>query len=102
MASIYSELFAEGVATGASTLVFTVPSDGSVYILRDVVLCPLATGISQVLLTSSVAIYASQVTPDEFELLHLDMRQVLVPGQDINLDLPSGTCSYRLSGYRLT
>lgn len=101
--AVYTELFAEGyITSGGATAVWTAPSDGATYVLRDVILAAytgpctatLQDGASPFILDIDALAAGNSV--------HLDCRQVIPNGQDLIINLAAGSVTYRLTGYRLT
>jgi hypothetical protein len=101
--TIYSKLFAVGTIGVVSTVIFTVPTDGATYVLRDVRLGPLSTGATAVVLgNASSELLAYVASSVQFEVQGFELRQVLTPGEGLLLSSLAGSWSYRLTGYRLS
>lgn len=100
--AVYSEQFAKGTISTGGNNIYTVPTDGAVYVLRDIRLGALGTGTTAVVLgngSSELLFYATSTV--QFDVFGTELRQVLTPGEVLVLSSLAGSWSYRLTGYRL-
>lgn len=101
--AIYSKQFAKGTVTPGGTNVYTVPSDGFTYVLRDIRMGALSAGASSAVLgDASSQLLFSAFSSVQFTVFGLELRQVLLPGEVLLLSSLAGNWSYRLTGYRLS
>lgn len=106
--AIYSKLLAEGNLPGpASAVVYTAPASG-VVVVRDIVMSVRGVFVAnQVIVveanSGSIPVrLASQSNPQALVVYHLDLRQVLNPGDTLAVGvLQAQTMEYRISGYLL-
>lgn len=100
---IYTELFSEGyISSIGATLVWTAPSDGATYVVRDIVLFAYTTPASADIQDGSSPFLCGVVGLAAQTSAHFDMRQVIPNGETLILNLALGLVTYRITGYRLT
>lgn len=103
--AVYSALLGDGrVLESDSAIAYTAPATGTV-VVRDVVITAASTGTGGVYVD---AIFGSAVSPiyhvimaDTVTSYHWSGRQVLRPGEQIQVATLDGQCRYRISGYVL-
>lgn len=104
--AIYSVLLAAGNGDASAPLsVFTAPETG-VVVVRDIVLMHADTTnrrvAAWVLSGSTVSMITSKATVVPLEEQHWQGRQVLLPGDQLFVYMPTtATLYWRLSGYQL-
>jgi hypothetical protein len=104
--AVYSISMGAASITGpGSTTVFTVPADGTVYILRDVLMANRGSSSGNInfyVVRASVNYYVliQDAMPSD-EVLHFDGRQVLLAGDELVLFASASTASVLASGYNL-
>lgn|SRR5512146_2263587 len=103
--AVYSVLLGAGrVLESDSVIAYTAPGTG-VVVVRDIVITAASTGTGGVYVD---AISGSAVSPlyhvimaDTITSYHWSGRQVLQPGEQIQVATLDGQCRYRISGYQL-
>lgn len=101
--AVYTELFAEGVVN-AVTAIWTCPSDGATYVVRDCYLVCAAGGTNVAVVgTSAGALIQARIsTADYEEPPSREQRSVIPNGSVLSLTpFTAVPWSYRLTGYRL-
>lgn len=101
--TIYSKRLCDGIATsGGFRLVFTAPA-GVTTVVRVVDLYIDASGstVAQLLLNSTQRLF-SVPTPAALTSYHQDTRQVLNPGDTLEVYSDISNVEYAISGYELS
>ena len=99
--AIYSEKFAAAVVPVGVTTVWTVPTDGATYIIRDIVLASNLAGTTLIILDSGGVEWLDSFFPTGiFQVKHTECRIVMAPGEVVQTSCVGGVrpCGSRATG----
>lgn len=104
--AVYTKRFASAEFLGTGDhLLFTVPADGKVWVVRDIVV-QSANGMAQLVVYvkapgGAIVMLLSQSPLPAYQSVHADLRQVVQAGEEVRLANPGGDARVLMTGYIL-